>query len=57
MNWQTIIALAIVLITLVIFVARFAFAKNKPGCGHDCGCGKPREISPPTPPSDGSPGA
>ena len=54
MNWQTIIALAIVLITLVIFVIRLVFAKNKPGCGHDCGCGKPSEISTPTPPSDHS---
>lgn len=54
MHWQSITAAAIVLVTLVIFVARFALAKNKPGCGHDCGCGKPREISPAAPPSDDS---
>lgn len=57
MNWQTITTAAIVLVTLVIFVIRLTFAKNKPGCGHDCGCGKSREIFPPTQPSDDSPGA
>lgn len=54
MDWQTVIAVSIVAVTLVIFVVRLVFAKNKSGCGHDCGCGKPSEISPSNPPSDHS---
>jgi FeoB-associated Cys-rich membrane protein len=51
MNWQTLIAVGIVLATLVIFVIRLVLTKNKSGCGHDCSCGKPSEISPTNPPS------
>jgi hypothetical protein len=40
MNWQTFTAVAIVIATLAIFLARLAKPKKKTGCGHDCGCGK-----------------
>ena len=40
LDWQTIAALGIVLITLVIFAIRMASGKKKSGCGKDCGCGK-----------------
>lgn len=43
MDWQTVIAAAIVGITLVIFIVSFARRKKKSGCGHDCGCGKPNK--------------
>ena len=40
MDWQTLAATAIVVLTLVIFLARLARPRRKAGCGHDCGCGK-----------------
>jgi hypothetical protein len=40
MDWQTPAAVAIVVITLTIFLVRLARPRRKPGCGHDCGCGK-----------------
>ena len=43
MNWQTVIAAAIVVITLVIFLVSLTRPKKKSGCGHNCGCGKPNE--------------
>lgn len=42
MDWQTYTAAGIVAITLVIFLVRLARPKKKPGCGHDCGCGRKR---------------
>jgi FeoB-associated Cys-rich membrane protein len=43
MDWQTLTAVGIVGITLVIFLVRILRPKKKSGCGHDCGCGKPNE--------------
>ncbi|MFT3992532.1 MAG: hypothetical protein QM680_14115 [Luteolibacter sp.] len=40
LDWQTIAALGIVLITLSIFTVRFFRPKARKSCGHDCGCGK-----------------
>ncbi len=40
-DWQTLAAAGIVLVTLAIFVARLIRPKKKSGCGKDCGCGKP----------------
>ncbi len=40
MDWQTLTAAAIVIITLTIFLVRFIRPKKKSGCGKDCGCGK-----------------
>ena len=43
MDWQTCIAVGIVILTLTIFLVRLARPKKKGGCGHNCGCGrKPR---------------
>ena len=43
MDWQTLTAAGIVGITLVIFIVRLTLPKKKSGCGHDCGCDKPRD--------------
>ena len=40
-DWQTLSAAGIVILTLVIFISRFARPKKKSKCGKDCGCGKP----------------
>jgi hypothetical protein len=40
MDWQTLIAACIVIVTLTIFLVRLARPKQRGGCGHDCGCGK-----------------
>ena len=40
MDWQTLTAVGIVIITLVIFLVRLARPKKKSSCGKDCGCGK-----------------
>ncbi len=40
MDWQTVIAIGIVILTLTVFVVRFIRPKKGGGCGHDCGCGK-----------------
>ena len=40
MDWQTLTAVGIVIITLVIFLVRLARPKKKSGCSKDCGCGK-----------------
>ena len=40
MDWQTLTAIGIVALTLVIFLVRLARPKKRGGCGHDCGCGK-----------------
>lgn len=42
MEWQTLTAAGIVVVTLTIFLVRLARPKKKSGCGHDCGCGKPK---------------
>lgn len=41
LDWQTLTAVGIVAITLVVFISRLARPKKKSGCGKDCGCGKP----------------
>ncbi len=43
MDWQTPTAAVIVGITLMVFAIRLARPKKKSGCGHDCGCGKPKD--------------
>ncbi len=40
MDWQTLTAAGIVIITLTIFLIRLAKPKKKGGCGHNCGCDK-----------------
>ncbi|WP_461785025.1 hypothetical protein [Prosthecobacter sp.] len=39
-NWQSIAAIAVVLITVVLFAVRAAKRRKKPGCGRGCGCAK-----------------
>lgn len=43
MDWQTLTAAGVVIVTLTIFLVRLARPKKKSGCGHDCGCGKNKE--------------
>lgn len=43
MDWQTLTAAGVVIVTLTIFLVRLARPKKKSGCGHDCGCGKTKE--------------
>jgi hypothetical protein len=38
MDWQSIIAAGIVVVTLTIFLVRMARPRRKSGCGHGCGC-------------------
>jgi hypothetical protein len=40
MDWQTITAAAIVVLTLTIFLVRLARPKKNSSCGHGCGCDK-----------------
>lgn len=40
MDWQTLTAAGIVVVTLTIFLVRLARPKKKSGCGHDCDCKK-----------------
>jgi hypothetical protein len=40
MDWQTLTAAAIVVLTLTVFLVRLTRPRRKSGCGHDCGCGK-----------------
>jgi hypothetical protein len=40
MDWQSLIAAGIVVLTLTIFLVRLARPRRKPGCGHGCDCGK-----------------
>lgn len=40
MDWQTLTAAGIVVMTLTIFLVRLARPRKKSGCGHDCGCNK-----------------
>jgi hypothetical protein len=39
-HWQSIAAIGIVTITLLVFVICLVRPKKRGGCGHDCGCGK-----------------
>jgi hypothetical protein len=39
MDWQSYIAAGIVIVTVVVFVVRLAWPRQKAGCGHHCGCG------------------
>lgn len=43
MDWQTLTAAGIVIVTLTIFAIRLILPKKKSSCGHDCGCGKTKE--------------
>lgn len=40
MEWQSLIAGGIVVLTLTIFLVRLAGPRRKSGCGHNCGCAK-----------------
>jgi hypothetical protein len=40
MDWQTITAAAVVIVTLTIFLVRLARPKKGSGCDHGCGCDK-----------------
>ncbi|MFT4175592.1 MAG: hypothetical protein QM627_02965 [Luteolibacter sp.] len=40
LDWQTLAALGVVLLTLSIFAFRFFRPKSKKSCGHNCGCKK-----------------
>ena len=40
MNWQSIAAIAIVLVTVTLFIVRAMRPPKKPGCGGGCGCGR-----------------
>ncbi len=39
-DWQSIAAIAVVLVTTVLFIVRSAKRRKKAGCGGSCGCGK-----------------
>ena len=39
MDWQSLIAIGIVVLTLTIFLVRLARPRRKSGCDHGCGCG------------------
>ncbi len=41
-NWQTFFAITLVTLTLTFFIVRLARPKKPSGCGHDCGCDKPK---------------
>lgn len=43
LDWQTITAAAVVAATLTIFLVRLTRPKKKGGCGHGCGCEKPKQ--------------
>jgi hypothetical protein len=40
MDWQTLTALACVLITLLIFIFKLTRPKKNSGCDHGCDCRK-----------------
>ena len=41
MEWQSLIAAGIVVLTLTVFLVRLARPRRKSsGCGHGCDCGK-----------------
>jgi len=40
MEWQSLIAAGIVVLTLTIFLVRLARPRRKSGCGHGCDCEK-----------------
>lgn len=40
MEWQSLIAAGIVMLTLTVFLVRLARPRRKSGCGHGCDCGK-----------------
>ncbi len=37
-NWQSIAAIAVIIITIVLFIVRAVKRRKKPGCGGGCGC-------------------
>jgi len=42
-HWQSIVAMSVVAITLLVFLLLLVRPKKSKsgGCGHDCGCGRP----------------
>jgi hypothetical protein len=40
MEWQSLIAAGIVVLTLTVFLVRLARPRRKSSCGHGCDCGK-----------------
>ena len=44
-NWQTIVALLIVAITVVLFALRLVRPKNAGSCGGDCSCDAKKLVS------------
>jgi len=43
MDWQEIVAIAVVLTTLLIFIIRMKRSGGKGGCGSDCGCDQKKD--------------
>ncbi|HEY8990520.1 MAG TPA: hypothetical protein VIM46_00960 [Luteolibacter sp.] len=43
-DWQTIVALSVVTLTLVVFYIRLSRMKKGTRCGHNCGCDHSRTI-------------
>lgn len=43
MDWQSYIAVGIVVATLAVFAFRIVRPRKGGGCGHGCGCGKKRD--------------
>lgn len=39
-NWQSFAAIAVIIVTVILFAVRAARKRKKPGCGGGCGCGK-----------------
>jgi hypothetical protein len=39
-DWQSIAAIAVVLVTITLFIVRSVKHRKKPGCGGSCGCVK-----------------
>jgi len=39
-NWQSIAAIAVIIVTVALFIVRAVKRRKKPGCGGSCGCGK-----------------
>jgi hypothetical protein len=40
MDWQTLAAAGIVVLTLTVFLVRLARPRGRSGCDHGCGCDK-----------------
>jgi hypothetical protein len=42
-DWQTLVAGAVVVLTLLVFLIRLARPRRGGGCGHGCDCGRKPE--------------